>query len=89
MFRFCQRLTDMPHERLVRYCQIDYDRELAFVAVIRETPDREKIIADIRIIKMPDLETAELAILVADEWQGHGIGAMLWTTVSRLPLNQE
>src|SRR5208283_1753023 len=67
-FRFCQRLTDMPHERLVRYCQIDYDRELAFVAVIRETPDREKIIADIRIIKMPDLETAELAILVADEW---------------------
>jgi acetyltransferase len=77
MFRFCQRLTDMPHERLVRYCQIDYDRELAFVAVIRETPDREKIIADIRIIKMPDLESAELAIFVADEWQGHGIGAML------------
>ena len=26
---------------------------------------------------MPDLETAELAILVADEWQGHGIGAVL------------
>ena len=77
MFRFCQRLTDMPHERLVRYCQIDYERELAFVAVIRETPDREKIIADIRIIKMPDLETAELAIFVADEWQGHGIGTML------------
>jgi len=77
MFRFCQRLTDFPHERLVRYCQIDYDRELAFVAVIRETPDREKIIADIRIIKMPDLETAELAILVADEWQGHGLGSML------------
>jgi len=77
MFRFCQRLTDMPHEKLVRYCQIDYDRELAFVAVIRETPEREKIIADIRAIKMPDLETAELAILVADEWQGHGIGTML------------
>lgn len=76
-FRFCQRLTDMPHERLVRYCQIDYDRELAFVAVIREAPDREKIIADIRIIKMPDLETAELAVLVADGWQGHGIGTML------------
>jgi len=67
----------MPHERLVRYCQIDYDRELAFVAVIRETPDLEKIIADIRVIKMPDLETAELALFVADEWQGHGIGTML------------
>ncbi len=77
MFRFCQRLTDMPHERLVRYCQIDYDRELAFVAVIKDNSDREKIIADIRIIKMPDLETAELAITVADGWQGRGIGSML------------
>ena len=77
VFRFCQRLTDMPHERLVRYCQIDYDRELAFVAVIGDTPGLEKIIADVRIIKMPDLETGELAILVADEWQGHGIGTML------------
>ncbi|MBZ0155484.1 MAG: bifunctional acetate--CoA ligase family protein/GNAT family N-acetyltransferase [Alphaproteobacteria bacterium] len=77
MFRFCQRLTDMPHERLVRYCQLDYDREMAFVAVLRDDPDRERVIADVRIIKMPDLETAELAILVADEWQGHGIGTML------------
>ncbi|MFO0752485.1 MAG: bifunctional acetate--CoA ligase family protein/GNAT family N-acetyltransferase [Thermodesulfovibrionales bacterium] len=77
MFRFCQRLTEMPHERLVRYCQLDYEREMAFVAVLRDGPDREKVIADVRILKMPDLETAELAVLVSDEWQGHGIGTML------------
>jgi acetyltransferase len=77
MFRFGQLLTDMPHERLVRYCQIDYDRELAFVAVVGAGHGNEKIIADVRVIRMPDLETAELAILVSDDWQGHGIGTML------------
>ncbi|HET6513950.1 MAG TPA: bifunctional acetate--CoA ligase family protein/GNAT family N-acetyltransferase [Thermodesulfovibrionales bacterium] len=77
VFRFNQRLTDMPHERLARYCQLDYERELAFVALIEEGPGQEQMIADVRMMKMPDLETAELAILVADEWQGHGIGTML------------
>jgi acetyltransferase len=77
VFRFNQRLTDMPHERLARYCQLDYERELAFVALIKDGPQQEQIIADVRMLKMPDLETAELAILVADEWQGHGIGTML------------
>jgi acetyltransferase len=77
VFRFNQRLSDMPHERLARYCQLDYERELAFVALVRESPEQERIIADVRMLKMPDLETAELAILVADEWQGHGIGTML------------
>ncbi|MGD0884964.1 MAG: bifunctional acetate--CoA ligase family protein/GNAT family N-acetyltransferase [Thermodesulfovibrionales bacterium] len=77
VFRFNQRLRDMPHEWLARYCQLDYERDFAIVALIRESPEQEKIIADVRIMKMPDLETAELAILVADDWQGHGIGTML------------
>ncbi len=75
--RFNQRLTDIPHERLARYCQLDYERELAFVAAIKESPGKEQVIADVRMLKMPDLETAELAILVTDEWQGHGIGTVL------------
>lgn len=77
VFRFGQHLTDMPHEKLVRYCQIDYERELAFVAVVEEDHGRERVIADVRVLKMPDLETAELAVLVADEWQGHGLGTTL------------
>jgi len=38
---------------------------------------QERIIADVRIMKLPDIEAAELAILVSDEWQGHAIGSML------------
>jgi acetyltransferase len=77
MFRFCQRLVDMPHEKLSRYCQIDYERELAFVTVIKDGDNREHIIGDVRISKLPDLENAELAILVDDRWQGRGMGNIL------------
>ncbi len=73
-YRFGHTLVHFPHEKLGRYCQIDYDRELAFVGVI---PDKQKIIGDVRINKMPDLENAELSILISDEWQGKGIGNIL------------
>jgi acetyltransferase len=76
VFRFGQRLGDMPHERLVRYCQIDYDRELAFIAVVKEE-GREKIIGDVRVIKMADVEVAEIGILVTDQWQNRGVGTIL------------
>jgi len=73
-YRFGYSLTHLPHEKLVRYCQIDYDRELAFVAV---TPDKQKITGDVRISKMPDMESAELSILIRDEMQGKGLGKIL------------
>lgn len=74
VYRFCQPLTYIPHEKLVRYCQVDYDRELAFVA---QREDEKAIIGDVRISKLPDLENAEVSILVADQWQGKGVGSML------------
>jgi acetyltransferase len=74
IYRFGHTLVHIPHEKLGRYCQIDYDRELAFVGV---TADKKKIIGDVRISKLPDLENAELSILISDEWQGKGIGKIL------------
>jgi acetyltransferase len=74
IYRFGHSLVHIPHEKLGRYCQIDYDRELAFVGV---TLDTQKIIGDVRISKLPDLENAELSILISDEWQGKGIGKIL------------
>jgi len=76
MMRFFRKLTDMSHEELTRYCHVDYDREMSFVGVIREN-EREKIIAEVRISRLPDLETAEMAIVVGDQWQGQGVGTAL------------
>jgi acetyltransferase len=76
MLRFFRKISDISHEQLVRYCNIDYDRELAFVAVVL-LGDRERLIGEVRLSKLPDLENAEMAVLVGDEWQGQGIGKAL------------
>jgi acetyltransferase len=74
--RFFQRAIDLRHENLVKFCQVDYDRELAFVCVIKNE-DEEKIVADVRLSKDPDGLDAEMAILVEDTWQGKGVGKAL------------
>jgi len=76
VLRFFQRFPHLSHEQLVRYCQIDYDRELALVCVI-EQDGHEKIIGDVRLIKKADMEGAEMAIMVSDQWQGLGVGIAL------------
>ncbi len=76
-FRFMQQKKTITHEELVRYCQIDYDRELALVALIKKD-EKRKIIGVVRLIKYPDEENAEMAIVVADAWQGRGLGWLLF-----------
>lgn len=74
--RFFQRAIDIRHESLVRFCQVDYDREIAFVCVIKDG-DEEKIIGDVRISRDPDGVDADMGILVEDVWQGKGVGKSL------------
>jgi acetyltransferase len=76
MLRFFRKTSDISHEELVRYCNIDYDRELSFVAVL-PSGQRERLIGEARISKLPDLENAEMAVIVGDQWQGQGIGKAL------------
>ncbi|WP_242332920.1 MULTISPECIES: bifunctional acetate--CoA ligase family protein/GNAT family N-acetyltransferase [Anaeromyxobacter] len=74
-FRFMIALKELTREMLIRFTQIDYDRELALVALV-EREGKETQIAVARFIKA-DPETAHVAIVVADAWQGKGIGARL------------
>ncbi len=73
-FRFGQRRINMPHDHLARFCQVDYDRDLAFLAVVG---GEEEIIGDVRLNRFPDLESAELSFTVADKWQGRRVGSLL------------
>jgi acetyltransferase len=65
------------HERLRRVCFIDYDREVALVADLRERDGSHKILGVGRLTKEHGLDEAEFAILVRDAWQGKGLGSEL------------
>jgi len=73
--RFFQIIKEMSHETLTRYCNLDYDREIAIVAEIQE--DTRKIIGVGRIILEPGGNQGEFAVVVGDQWQGLGLGAKL------------
>ncbi len=74
-FRFGLRRINMPHVNLARFCQVDYDRDLAFVVVARG--EEEIVVGDVRLNRFADPESAELSFAVADTWQGRGVGSLL------------
>jgi len=76
MNRFFQYIKDTPHEMRVRYCNIDYDREMAIVGEIVENGKR-KIIGVVRLVIEPRGKKGEFAVVVADPWQGLGIGSKM------------
>ena len=75
-FRFFQIIKDTPHETRVRYCNIDYDREIAIVPELTED-GRKKILGVARVSIEPDRKAGEIAFIVADPWQGLGLGTKM------------
>jgi acetyltransferase len=75
-YRFFQILKDTPHEVRVRYCNIDYDREIAIVAELTEE-DRKRILGVGRLSIEPDGKSGELAFIIGDQWQGLGLGTKM------------
>jgi acetyltransferase len=68
----------VAHERLVRMCFIDYDRAMALVADQKDPKTRQRRIAGIgRLAKLHGRNEAEVAVLVADEFQRRGLGTEL------------
>jgi acetyltransferase len=76
-YRFFGHLRALPHSMLVRFTQVDYDREIDLVAFDQGDKGEDRIIGVARLITDPDGKRAEFAILVGDPWQGKGVGARL------------
>jgi acetyltransferase len=75
-FRVFQTIIDPPHEYSVRYCNIDYDRELAIVAEIEEDGKR-KMLGVVRLNISPSEKTGEISFIVTDTMQGQGLGSKM------------
>lgn len=70
--RFFLSRREVPRSELARYCQIDYEREMTFVAL-----DGERMAGEVRAVCDPDNEQAEFAIQVGADWQRRGLGRAL------------
>ncbi len=68
----------VEHARLARICYNDYDREIALVVELGPSPASDrKIIAIGRLVRLHGGATAELAVLVSDQYQCQGLGSEL------------
>jgi acetyltransferase len=79
-FRFMRALQELTPEMVVRFTQIDYDREMAFVAVSTDENAPNELGVG-RYLMNPDGRSVEFALVVADDCQCLGIGTRLMKTL--------
>ncbi len=75
--RFFGHVPKVTHKWLTRFTHIDYDREIAIVAQIKNEDGTSELMGVVRIIEDAWGESAEYAILVADKYQGLSLGNLL------------
>ncbi len=75
--RFFTLVRSLPARDLARHTQIDYHREMAFVATTPDGPDAGEIAGEVRAFVYPGGTTAEFAILVRSDLKRRGLGRAL------------
>ncbi len=88
-FRYVSHFRELPASMLSRFTLIDYDREMALVAVVRErsidttgmATEVERIVGVSRYITNPDQTSCEFSVVVADDFSGKGLGSRLMESI--------
>jgi acetyltransferase len=88
-FRFVSYMHELPDSMLSRFTLIDYDREMALVAVVMDAGVddagqpvlRQRIVGVSRYITNPDRATCEFSLAVADDMNGQGLGSRLMLAI--------
>lgn len=81
--RFFHAVRTITHKQLARFTQIDYDREMAFIASVDDGKPTAETWGVVRAIANPDNTEAEFAILVRSDRKGLGLGSVLMSKIIR------
>lgn len=76
-FRFFGLVRTVPHSEMARFTQIDYDREMAFIATRTGADGKPETLGVMRTVSDPDNRKAEFAIITRSDVKGQGIGRAL------------
>ncbi|MGE0660932.1 MAG: GNAT family N-acetyltransferase, partial [Reyranellaceae bacterium] len=79
--RFFAPMGRLPHNLAARLTQIDYDRQMAFVAIGRDAQGRQDGLGVVRMSADPDNRRAEYAVIVRSDVKGSGLGYVLMRTI--------
>lgn len=82
-FRFFRAANNFCHPCLARFTQIDYDREMAFIATMKTEKNKPETLGVIRAVSDADNIEAEIAVIVRTDMQKHGIGKKLMDKMIR------
>ena len=77
-YRFFSMLRALSPEQVARLTQVDYDREMALVAVREATGETVGVC---RLVREPDTTTGEFAVLVEPAMKGRGLARHLMQRV--------
>lgn len=75
--RYFGEMPEFSHEQMARMTQLDYDREMAFIAIRENAPDESSILGVVRIQQDPENIQAEFAMAIRSDLKGMGIGTKL------------
>jgi acetyltransferase len=78
-YRMFVRMRTLSPSQLARFTQIDYDREMAFIAAREDGHGGWELLGEARAIADPDNVVAEFAIVVRSDLKGQGLGRILMT----------
>lgn len=88
-FRFVSSFNELPATMLSRFTLIDYDREMALVAIVKERStgadgvvmETDRIVGVSRYVITPDQTSCEFSLVVAEDMKGRGLGSRLMENI--------
>lgn len=85
--RFFAKMKSMPHRKLKKFVNIDYVNNMALVSVTRDD-EHEMIVAVGRYVLNKSTNAAEVAFIVRDDWQGHGLAVSMFDQLLEIARNR-
>jgi len=86
-YRYFSPIKTMPHEKMQEYVNVNYQDTLSIVALFGE-PGQQTIIAEARFTKHQNKSLVDIAFVVDEAYQGHGIATYMYQILAKLAKNR-
>lgn len=86
-YRYFSPIKAMPHTKMQEYVNVDYNKVMSIVGLIRES-GMEKIIAEARYVRHKESSLADVAFIVDEEYQGRGIASYMFNLLIKAGIDR-